>query len=550
MLEFSLNSNPLNGVLFQSTFEEFLAVVAASRESATQVQTYFSMLDEILKAVLLLEKRRCWARRELREKAQSEPEVLIARVNELDVVRDGYGQLLLLLQRQRDAQADQVCASLRAFVERFLQAVSREAADLRKLKASCEEELLKKRRPQVNLEQTVAVITDGLARFEAELQSEQRIVRTNFFSLYDADIDKIEANFNQCFESLDRVAICLIRHDRAMTDARVFGLISYFEEVEYFMKKLVSCMKKVSIAHVGIFSNLRLGSCNFLTDDQSEKNESEALLNNLKENRESLRIVLEVLKKRAAQPAALLPSPQIPHTFASVFEVLHDLTQYLTKIYEALFQQWFSVSREFKKLAKERDVGYWGKLLAKFREAKPDPGALKAVLVARQEFEDLNAFVEEVFEMFVLAAEKSLLVADLSDLCKRLLALNQESAPTLSLLAEKLRGVQRDLNARRELLARQERELLADQGFEEKHVFVLGDQAKKLEGQSLDATLLAFSQWLEGLCEAIANKQANPQLQLDDRYLKQLDSIKVNKFVHTKRVHDLVVLLALPPTRT
>lgn len=549
VLEFSLNSNPLNSILYQETFKDFLAVVNSAKESTSQVQTYFSMLDEILKAILLLEKRKFWALKELRDRAQGEPEMLISRVNELEVVKDGYSQLALVVQKHRDSQVDLVCISLRAFIDRFFQLVCRHIADFKKVKASCEEEIMKKRKPQVDLDRIVAAITEGLAKFESELKSEHQIIRTNFFSLYDADIDKIEVNFNQCFDSLDRVAISLIRYDRSMTDQKVFGLISYFEEVEYYMKKLVSCMKKISIPHVSIFSNLKFSTCNFLTDDQSEKNESEALLNNMKENRESLRIVLEVLKKRNAQPVAVLvPSPQIMHTFTCIFEIVHDLTHYLMKIYEALFQQWYPVSREFKKLPKEKDVAYWRKLHSKFREVKLDKATLKSVLTQREEFEDLNIFVEEVFDIFVRSHEKGVLVADLADVCKRLSAISQASVASLSDLADKLRGVQRDLSASRDQLSQAEKDLLQDTSFEEKHVFVLGDSAKKLDTPTLDSTLLAFLQWIDGLCEVIANRQANRNLQVDDRYMKQLDSAKVNKFVHTKRIHDLIIRLAGVPT--
>lgn len=90
-----------------------------------------------------------------------------------------------------------------------------------------------------------------------------------------------------------------VKHDKNMThNTKLMLLVNDFEEVDYFLKKLVSSMKKVSISSISLFSNLKYGSSNFLTDDQGSNNESDILLVNLKENKESLRLVVEILKKR------------------------------------------------------------------------------------------------------------------------------------------------------------------------------------------------------------------------------------------------------------
>ena len=73
-----------------------------------------------------------------------------------------------------------------------------------------------------------------------------------------------------------------------------------------------------------------------------------------------------------------------------------DVTQYLLQVYEALYQQWFVVNKDFKKLCKEKDVAFWQKSASKFEVSLLEEGALSSLVHVRNEdLDDLYTFVEE-----------------------------------------------------------------------------------------------------------------------------------------------------------
>lgn len=541
LLDFSLNGNILNSILYEQTFKDFLGKLEKSKQSTTNIQVFFSMLDEVLRTVLLLEKRKAWAKKEIKDKSLDNPEVLISRVNEIELTKDAYDTLSNKIEKHKDSYVESIGSIIRNLVDRYQQITNKELVDFRKLKGECENEILKRKKPQPDHKELERSISEGLYRFEKELRSEYQVVRTNFFSLYDTDIEKIELNFNQCFESLDRIALSSLRYDRAMTDDKLFSIIIEYEEVEYYMKKLISCMKKISITHVSIISNLRIGSSNFLTEDQSEKNESETLMNNLKDNREILRVVLEVLRRKASN--STMHSSGIINIYMGMYEMISDLTEYLIVIFEVLFLQWTSVNREFKRLSKEKEVNYWRKLYAKYLEIQPESNILGTVLKQKEEFEDLNIFVEEVYMMYISAYQKGILVIDLTDICRKLSSVTppNESSKDLENLKQSLKTIQKELQAKREEWIRQEKHLIDDSTIEEKYIFVLGDNAKRLDSLCLASTLDSFHRWFDNLCELIESKQIDRHKIVDDRQLKHMDSSKITKFVNSKRIHDIVL---------
>lgn len=294
--------------------------VKESIDSCRRVQFFYSLMEEVMRNMLLLEKRRVFVKLQIKEHVKSPPEILLSKLNELEVVRDAYNLLLEKIERSSEAGVDQIYATLRRFIEKYRSVATKEVESHRALKSDCESEIIKNSSIRVDPNQVMAQIDQGFIKFEQELRSEKQVVKLNFFSLYDPDLEKMEINFNKCFEMYDRVYLNAIKHERTyQNNPSLMAMISQFEEVDYFMKKLVSSMKKVSISRIGIFSNIKFGSNNFLTDDQGTRNESEILLCNLKENSEELKLVNEVLGKRLSQTPAESKSRQILSYYRELF---------------------------------------------------------------------------------------------------------------------------------------------------------------------------------------------------------------------------------------
>jgi len=396
LLDFSLNNNLLNSVLYEHTFRRFNLRVKESIDASRRIQFFYSLMEEVLRGVLQLEKRRAWIKKEIKDNVQADPEFLVSKVNELECTKEAFNPILEKVERSQDAGVDQIYQRLRMFVEKIMQGVAKDVAEYSKLKQECESEIIQQRKVDVDPVQLAQRLEGGFSRFETELRSEAQIIKLNFFSLYEPDLEKMELHFNQCFEGCDRIYLNSVRHDkRCESDPKLTGMIEQFEEVDYFLKKLVSSMKRVSISCLAIFSNLRFGSSNFLTEDQSSKNESEVLLSNLKETLESSRLILDVIKKKLQAGGTSKAATTIIQYFNELFTMVYDLSGYLLVVYETLYQQWFTVNKEFKRLTKEKDVGFWFKNLKKFQAAEIDEAALAPVMVNKQEFLDLNAFLEE-----------------------------------------------------------------------------------------------------------------------------------------------------------
>lgn len=355
-----------------------------------------------MRNMLLLEKRKVFVKMMIKEHVKSPPETLLGKLNELEVVRDAYNLLMEKIERSSEPGIDQIYASLRKFIEKYRGIAAKEVETHRALKSDCESEIVKNSTIRVDPEQVVAQIEQGFVRFEQELRSEKQVIKLNFFSLYDPDLEKMEINFNKCFELYDRVYLNAIKHERGYQHNPVLmSLIGQFEEIDYFMKKLVASMKKVSISRIGIISNLRYGSNNFLTDDQGSRNESEVLLCNLKENAEELKLVNEVLSSRLVHTSADSKSRQILSYYRELFTfingmsvIMSDMTEYLLKVYEAIYQQWMTVSRDFKRLTKEKDVNFWFKNLTKFKQVQIED-VLTIENNSDSDLSDLKAFIDE-----------------------------------------------------------------------------------------------------------------------------------------------------------
>ena len=294
--------------------------VKESIDASRRVQFFFSLLEESMRSMLLLEKRKVYAKLKIKENVQSTPEALMEKLSELDVVADAYVLLLEKVEQVAEGGVDQIFSVLRKCLDKYRQLAVREVDQHRALKADCETEIIRNQRVVIDPELFKGQIRSGFESFEKELYSIKQIFKTNFFSLYEPDIEKVEINFNKCFGNFDRVYLNTIKHDIAYQSTHdLLGLIAEFEEIDYFLKKLVSVLKKVSISNISLFSNVRFGSSSFLTDDQGTFNESEVLLSNLKENQEELRLVIEVISKKILQGITGNYSKTIFHYYSELF---------------------------------------------------------------------------------------------------------------------------------------------------------------------------------------------------------------------------------------
>lgn len=70
------------------------------------------------------------------------------------------------------------------------------------------------------------------------------------------------------------------------------------------------------------------------------------------------------------------------------------MTEYLLKVYEALYQQWMTANRDFKRLIKEKDANFWFKNLSKFKQVQ-----IEEVLIIQNksssDLSDLKSFIDE-----------------------------------------------------------------------------------------------------------------------------------------------------------
>lgn len=353
--------------------------------------------------MLLLQKRKAFAKFQIKENVRSPPETLMTKLAELEVVADAYKLLLEKVEREAEGSVDQIFSVLRKTIEKFSEMALKDVEHYKALKIDCESEIIKSQRLEVDPVQVISKIRSGFESFEKELYSVRQVFKTNFFSLYEPDIEKVEINFVRCFGGIDRIFLNAVKHEQGQTNQELLPLIAEFEEIDYLLKKLISALKKVSIGNVGVFSQIKFGSTNFLTDDQGALNEAEMLLANLKENQEELKLVTELISQKMHKGVTGDHSKAIFDYFAELFSFATCkrvssivVTNYLLQVYEALYQQWESANKDFRRLSKEKDATFWPKLASKFQSCQLDQAAISAIVQVRNEdLEDLYTFLEE-----------------------------------------------------------------------------------------------------------------------------------------------------------
>lgn len=301
MFDFELRDNLLRDAVYEVSFREFnskclllIELVKEQVEACRRIQHFVSLLEELFRSLLKLEKRKQWIKKQVKEKITSPCEELWRTVSMFELVKEGYNQILEKSESSSEANLELVFKASRKLVEQLRDNSLKDISEYNQVRQDCEGELGSRRNAPVDHALLKQTLKAGLARFQAEIKTEQRVILLNFFSLYQSDLEKIEENFNKCLEGCDRGLLKRVRQDRLFSeDLELVALVEEYEETEYLLKKLVTAMKKVSINNVSLFCNLRFGSSNFLIEDQGAHNESENFLQALKENCDSLSSFLE-----------------------------------------------------------------------------------------------------------------------------------------------------------------------------------------------------------------------------------------------------------------
>lgn len=254
-------------------------------EACRRIQHFISLLEELFRGVLKLEKRKQWIKKQVKDKITSPCEELWATVSEFEMVKEGYTQILEKCEKSSEANLELVFRGPRKLVEQLRENSLKDISEYNKVRQDCEGELSSRRNTALDAARLKQDLQSGLSRFSSEIRTEQRVIMVNFFSLYQSDLEKIEENFIRCVSPCDRTELKRAHLSREqLEDASLSASMEEFEETEYLLKKLVATMKKVSINRVSLFCSLRFGSSNFLVEDQGAGNESELFLQALNEN--------------------------------------------------------------------------------------------------------------------------------------------------------------------------------------------------------------------------------------------------------------------------
>jgi hypothetical protein len=239
---------------------------------------------------------------------------------------------------------------------------------------------------ETNYEQLFTSLNKAIKKYEIMIESDNMLIKHNFFSLDETDISKIEYNFNKCFEEVNKNTLNKLIFDNNLsidegvtnaleirksvmnsTSSHFFvethrceqlaKMCLFYKRVHLIIKRITKVMKNVGIENFSIYTRFRFDSQHFLAFNREQVSH----YSNLKADWARDAIALKNIRTRVINELdnETVMSSKTYFNLKSITQFLIDFSEVVFEVESILKQEWEIFNQNYIDLNSLNKTGAW-----------------------------------------------------------------------------------------------------------------------------------------------------------------------------------------------
>ena len=278
-----------------------------------------------------------------------------------------------------------------------------------------------------NFEELYQNLLEAVKGYEIQIQSEQKFVVNNFFSLNETEISEFMYKFEKKFEKVDKNALNKLIFDsnvslnncddngvarivncikKSTSDSKFFNedpkryqdlarLTVFYKSLGLVVKRLCKVMKNLGIENLAIYTRFRFDTFDFLSFNREQRTTLGMLKKEWKRDRIALNNLMVKIHKDKSKP--MIAGLSIYKSIEVIIRFLSGFSDYIERVESRLHKQWRDYNKHFSVLKRGEASPSWAlskEFFDSFNSSKQS--RIPKILEYDVEgFSEFNDFIEE-----------------------------------------------------------------------------------------------------------------------------------------------------------